>query len=98
VTTTFRWLSGILALLFAACALADDAPADDARPVPALHARVTDETATLAPPQRANLEGRLAALEERKGAQIAILIVATTGSETIEQYATAARASTTACS
>jgi uncharacterized protein len=83
VTTTLRCVFGMLALLFAA-----RASAQDARPVPALHARVTDETATLTAPQRASLEAKLAALERRKGAQIAVLIVATTAPETIEQYAT----------
>ncbi|HEX5122618.1 MAG TPA: YgcG family protein [Rhodanobacteraceae bacterium] len=83
MTTTFRWLAGVLALLFAASAIADDAPS-----VPALHARVTDETATLTAPERAAIESKLAALEQRKGAQIAVLIVATTQPETIEQYAT----------
>lgn len=83
MTTTFRWLSGMLALLFAACALAEDA-----QPVPELHVRVTDQTATLTAPQRASLDAKLAALEQRKGAQVAVLIVATTQPETIEQYAT----------
>jgi len=56
-------------------------------PVPPLQARVTDLTNTLTPEQRAGLEQRLAALESNKGAQIAVLIVATTQPETIEQYA-----------
>ncbi len=79
--------SGWLALLFAffaSGAAAQDAPAD----VPALHARVTDLTTTLSAPQSAAIEAKLAALEQRKGAQIAVLIVPTTGPETIEQYAT----------
>jgi len=79
----FRWLFGILALLIAACAIAQDVQS-----VPELHARVTDQTATLTPPQRASLEAKLAALEQRKGAQVAVLIVPTTQPETIEQYAT----------
>ena len=83
MTTTFRWLCGLLALLFAASAIADDA-----RPVPALHARVTDMTATLTAIDRANFDAKLAALEQRKGAQVAVLIVATTAPETIEQFAT----------
>jgi uncharacterized protein len=83
VTTTFKWIFGVLALLVVACVRAGDA-----EPVPSLHARVTDETATLTAPQRAEIESKLAALEQRKGAQIAVLIVATTGPETIEQYAT----------
>lgn len=83
MTTTFKWLCSLLAMLIAAHAVAQDL-----RPVPALHARVTDETATLAAAQRASIESKLASLEQRKGAQVAVLIVATTQPETIEQYAT----------
>ena len=56
--------------------------------IPALTARVTDVTGTLAEPQVKALEDKLAALERRKGAQVAVLIVATSAPETIEQYAT----------
>jgi uncharacterized protein len=83
VTTTFKWLCGLFAALFVAGALAADVA-----PVPELHGRVTDETATLTAPQRAGLEAKLAALEQRKGAQLAVLIVPTTQPETLEQYAT----------
>lgn len=55
-------------------------------PVPALAARVTDQTGTFSPADQAALETKLAALETRKGAQIAVLVVATTEPETIEQY------------
>ena len=57
------------------------------QPVPALSVRVTDQTATLSADQRARLDAKLAAFERQKGAQIAVLIVASVGSETIEQYA-----------
>lgn len=73
---------GLLALwlLLASClALAQLA-------VPALQARVTDLTATLNPQQQAALEQKLAALEQAKGSQLAVLIVPTTGGEAIEQY------------
>src|SRR5258705_1147429 len=60
--------------------------AQDLVPVPALKARVTDLTRTLTPDQSAQLEQKLAAFEARKGSQIAVLIVATTHPETIEQY------------
>ena len=49
-------------------------------------ARVTDLTGTLGGAQRAGLEQRLAAFEQRKGSQVAVLIVPTTAPETIEQY------------
>lgn len=56
-------------------------------PVPPLQARVTDLTHTLTPAQQSALEQRLADLEARKGAQLAVLIVPTTQPEPIEQYA-----------
>ena len=56
--------------------------------VPALQARVTDLTGTLDTARRQGLEQRLAALEQRKGAQVAVLIVPTTAPDTIEQFAT----------
>ena len=55
-------------------------------PVPRLERRVTDLTGTLTPAERSALEQKLAAFEQRKGSQIAVLIVPTTGEETIEQY------------
>jgi len=55
--------------------------------VPPLKARVTDLTATLTSDQRAALEQKLAALEARKGSQVAVLLVPTTLPETVEQYA-----------
>ena len=56
-------------------------------PVPDLAARVTDQVGVLSADQRATLETSLADFEERKGAQIAVLIVPTTAPESIEQYA-----------
>ncbi len=55
--------------------------------VPLLKARVTDLTATLAQDQLAVLENKLAAFEQKKGSQIAVLLVPTTQPETVEQYA-----------
>lgn len=54
--------------------------------VPPLTARVLDQTGTLSPAERADLDNRLAALEQRKGSQIAVLIVASARPEAIEQY------------
>jgi len=54
--------------------------------VPALRSPVTDLTQTLTPEQSAALEQALRAFEERKGSQIAVLLVPTTQPETIEQY------------
>lgn len=54
--------------------------------IPPLTARVTDLTATLSAEQKASLEQRLADLEARQGAQVVVLLLPTTGSETIEQF------------
>jgi len=71
------------------CALAVAALALDSglQPIPALQSRVTDLTATLDAQQRLTIETELAALEHRKGAQLGVLIVATTQPEDIAQYA-----------
>jgi uncharacterized protein len=56
-------------------------------PVPELWARVTDLTATLTPTQRDSLERKLQTFEQNIGSQIAVLLVPTSGDETIESYA-----------
>lgn len=75
-------LLGILALL-----LASAAGAVDAVPVPPLKARITDLTGTLKAGEIAALEAELRAFEERKGSQIAVLMLPSTRPETLEQYA-----------
>lgn len=55
-------------------------------PVPPLTGRVVDRTATLSADQAAALEQKLKDFEERKGSQVAVLIVPTTQPETIEQF------------
>lgn len=80
-----------LALCWAlACLLALALPVRAASevPVPALAERVTDLTGTLSAAQREALDQELAALQARRGAQLAVLIVPTTGAESIEQFAT----------
>jgi uncharacterized protein len=54
--------------------------------VPPLAGRVVDQTATLSGNDIATLQQTLKAFEQRKGSQIAVLIVPTTAPETIEQY------------
>ena len=56
-------------------------------PVPAIAGWVTDTTGTLSPDQKDALNQQLKAVEQEKGAQVVILMVPTTGEETIEQYA-----------
>jgi uncharacterized protein len=57
------------------------------RDLPPLAARVTDLTGTLGESDSAVLESALASLERETGSQVAILLVDSTGPETIEQYA-----------
>ncbi|MFT3752589.1 MAG: YgcG family protein [Paludibacter sp.] len=54
--------------------------------VPELLAPVTDLTGTLSAEQVQSLDARLRAFEQRKGSQVALLLVPTTQPETIEQY------------
>ncbi len=54
--------------------------------VPPLTARVTDLTGTLTPEQTASLEEKLRSFEERKGSQLAVLIVSTTEPEDIAEF------------
>ncbi|MEP6482926.1 MAG: TPM domain-containing protein [Rudaea sp.] len=73
--------------LFAGVALlVAGARADTLLPIPALTTRVTDTTGTLDDSQKSSLEANLKSLEDRKGSQIAVLIVPTTQPEEIEQY------------
>lgn len=75
------WLLALAAFTPAAYA------ADGLVPVPPLQARLTDLTGTLTAEQQSGLEQSLRVFEARKGTQIAVLIVATTKPEEIEQYA-----------
>ncbi len=54
--------------------------------VPALSARVIDQTRTFSSSEVASLDQVLSAFEKRKGSQLAILIVPTTAPESIEQF------------
>jgi uncharacterized protein len=55
--------------------------------VPPLQKRVTDLTDTLSPQTVAVLEQRLAALEQERGAQVAVLMLPSVRPESIEEYA-----------
>ncbi len=61
--------------------------AQDVLPVPALAARVIDQTGTLSALQRQALETKLAALETERGSQLVVLMVASTLPEDIAAYA-----------
>ena len=73
--------------LLLACALGWAALAHAQLPVPPLAGRITDQTGTLTAEQKATLDQTLTAFEARKGSQLAVLMVATTAPEAIEQYA-----------
>lgn len=60
--------------------------AQDLLPVPALTARVMDQTGTLNATQRQALEDKLAAFEAQAGPQIVVLLVPTTQPEDIAAY------------
>lgn len=55
--------------------------------VPELRTWVTDQTGTLSAKVQETLNARLARLDQEKGAQLAVLVVPTTGEDTIESYA-----------
>ena len=54
--------------------------------IPALDSPVVDTTGTLDAAQRRQLEQQALALQQRKGSQLQVLVVASTQPETIEQY------------
>jgi uncharacterized protein len=82
-----RLLAGAAAsFLLAFAALAAD-PAEPI-PVPKLTGRIVDLTGTLTPPEREAIAARLQAFEAAKGAQVAVLMVPSIGTETIEEFAT----------
>lgn len=67
--------------------LSSTAFAQTLQPVPALDARVIDQTGTLDATAKQSLESRLAAFESQRGSQIVVLIVASTAPEDIASYA-----------
>ena len=76
----------LILLLLASCLLLSQFAHAELLPVPTLKARVTDLTQTLSTAQQAQLEQKLAAFEQEKGSQIAVLIVPSTQPEDIAQY------------
>jgi uncharacterized protein len=54
--------------------------------IPELEARVTDLTGTLTGNEIDRLENKLSTFEESKGSQVVVLMLPTTGEETIEQF------------
>ena len=75
-----------LAAIVLAAALGSAAWAQSVLPVPALAARVIDQTGTLDAAQKKALEAKLASLEKTKGSQVVVLMVPTTAPEDIASY------------
>ena len=73
-------------VLLAALAGPFRASAQAPAPVPALTGHVIDATGTLSGSEANGLEAELSDFEARKGSQVAVLIVASTQPEEIEQY------------
>ncbi len=72
--------------LFATLLLASQLALAELVLIPDLTSRVTDLSQTLSVEQKTALEAKLQAFEQRKGSQIAVLIVPTTQPEDIAQY------------
>lgn len=80
-------LSASLHVILLACALVWSAHSAAQVAVPPLTGHVIDQTGTLTAEQKAALELALTAFEARKGSQLAVLMVASSAPEEIEQYA-----------
>jgi uncharacterized protein len=80
-------LGRLVLMLGGLLACASAAVAQDVLPVPALTARVVDQTATLRDADRAALEAKLAAFEQKAGSQLVVLLVPSTAPEDIASYA-----------
>ncbi|MGE8397200.1 MAG: TPM domain-containing protein [Comamonas sp.] len=77
----------LTAVLFAILLPWPSAMAQQLQPVPALTARLIDQTATLSAEQSTTIESRLRAIEEKSGSQVVVLMVPTTQPEDIAPYA-----------
>ena len=74
-------------MLWALLSLGSWASAQDVLPVPALTARVIDQTGTLSAGDRSALEAKLAGFEAQAGPQMVFLLVPSTAPEDIAAYA-----------
>ena len=86
-----RWLQAswawLIALPLLAMLCAGLAGAQDLQPVPPLSGRVVDLAGVLDSERRQALEDKLRTFEQRKGSQVAVLVVRGTQPESIEQFA-----------
>lgn len=79
-----RW--GLAALCSLLCMAWGVAGAQSLQPIPKFESLVTDLTGTLTAAEQNQIDQTLTAYQQRKGAQIAVLLVKTTLPEEIEQY------------
>lgn len=82
----FSWLKVIWLVLCSTLFLVSGFAQAELVAVPTLSTRITDLTQSLSQAEQAQLEQKLAAFEQQKGSQIAVLIVPTTQPEDIAQY------------
>ena len=84
-----RWFALLLAFTFAAgTAGAQDKPGSDGlQAIPALSSHVIDSTNTLSPAERQGLDAKLTTFEQNRGAQVVVLMVASTQPEDITAFA-----------
>lgn len=83
ISRAYRYAAILLLALLATQAAAQQVA------VPVLAQHVTDQTGTLDAAQIAEIEADLVALEQRKGSQVAVLIIPTTGDQALETYSLA---------
>ena len=76
-----------LVMLLGPQAGAQTAAVPGLQPVPALTGQVIDQTGTLSPADTQSLQAQLRSLEEARGSQVVVLMVATTAPEDIAAYA-----------
>lgn len=81
------WIAHFFSTWLLLCALALPWQVYAEVAVPALSARVIDQTKTLTPEQLRTLDQKLREIEARKGSQVVVLMVPTTKPEEIEQFA-----------
>jgi uncharacterized protein len=84
---TRSYAGGVIKALLLAFAFGWSALAAAQVPVPPLTGHIIDQTGTLTAEQKATLEQSLTGFEARKGSQLAVLMVASTAPEEVEQFA-----------
>lgn len=87
IRAVWLWCWLCVGLGLGASCWAQTAAASSPQPVPALTARVMDQTGTLSAQEQQALEAKLAAFEQRKGSQIVLLLLPSTQPEDIASYA-----------